>query len=165
MAALPPGYTVSRIDSPIQAAAGGFGNQAASIGDVDNDGKEDFAVLQFNGSDQGNAGIIWEFSGATGNVLRSVNAGDPGGTRGNTGADTFIGRSADIGSCANAPAQVAGQPGPVCASATVGAPDGVNEILIGLGGVDVGGQADTGRAYVLDGKTLAILKKIDMPAA
>lgn len=46
----------------------------------------------------------------------------------------------------------------------MGPPDGVNEILIGLGGVDVGGIPDVGRAYVLDGRTLAILKRIDMPA-
>ena len=71
----------------------------------------------------------------------------------------------DLGSCANAPAQVAGMPGPTCASATVGPPDGVTELLLGLGGVDVDGVIDVGRAYVLDGKTLAILKHIDMPAA
>ncbi|MGH2840507.1 MAG: hypothetical protein ACRDKY_06740, partial [Solirubrobacteraceae bacterium] len=173
-AALPPGYQVQRIDSPIQIANGGFGNQTTSIGDVNADGKEDFVSLQFNGSapqppllpgQQAGAGIIWEFSGATGQVLRSVNAGDNGGTRGNTGADTFIGRMTDLGSCANAPAQVPGQPGPTCASATVGPADGVNEILVGLGGVDVDAIPDVGRAYVLDGKTLAILKKIDMPPA
>ncbi len=165
MAALPPGYTVSRIDSPIPTAAGGFGNQAISIGDVDADGKDDIVAVQFNGSAQSSAGIVWEISGATGAVLRTVNAGDPGGVGGNTGADTFLGRMDDIGSCGNAPAQVAGAPGPTCASATVGAKDGVNEILVGLGGVDVAGQPDTGRAYVLDGKTLAILKRIDMPPA
>ena len=169
-AALPPGYQVQRIDSPLPTANGGFGNSSISVGDADADGREDFAVMQFNGSFAGvagfeNAGTIWLFSGATGQVLRNVNAGDGGGTRGNTGADNHIGRMADIGSCANAPAQVAGQVGPTCASATVGAPDGVNEILIGLGGVDVGGVPDTGRAYVLDGKTLAILKRIDMPAS
>ena len=164
-AALPPGYTVTRIDSPLPTTNGGFGNSSISLGDVDGDGRDDIAVMQFNGSAQSGAGTIWTISGATGQVIRNVNVGDPGGTRGNAGADNHIGRMDDIGSCANAPAQVAGQPGPTCASATVGPPDGVKELLIGLGGVDVDGIADIGRAYVIDGKTLAILKRIDMPAA
>ena len=164
-AALPPGYQVTTIDSPLPTATGGFGNSSMSVGDTDGDGKDDFIVLQFSGSAQGGAGIIWLYSGATGQVLRTVNAGDPGGVGGNAGADNHVGRMSDLGSCANAPTQVAGQPGPTCASATVGPPDGVNEILIGLGGVDVGGVPDVGRAYVLDGKTLVILKKIDMPAS
>lgn len=164
-AALPPGYTVQRVDSPKPTTNGGFGNQVASIGDVDNDGKDDWVSAQLAGSDQNGAGIIWTISGATGQVLRTVNSGDPGGTGNNAGADVFISRMTDVGSCANAPAQVAGQPGPICASATVGAPDGASEILFGLGGVDVAGVADVGRAYVLDGKTLAILKRLDMPAA
>lgn len=164
-AALPPGYTVTRVDSPKPAANGGFGNQVTWVGDVNADGVNDWAASQFAGTDQNNAGQIWTISGATGQVIRTVNAGDPGGSGNNTSSDTFIAPLTDLGSCANAPAQVAGQPGPICASATVGAPDGVNEILVGLGGVDVGGVVDVGRAYVLDGKTLAILKRLDMPPA
>ena len=164
-AALPPGYTVTRLDTPLPVANAGFGNSSLSLGDVDADGKDDIAVMQFNGSAQSGAGTIWTISGATGQVIKNVNVGDPGGNRGNAGADNHIGRMDDIGSCANAPAQVAGQPGPTCASATVGPPDGVKELLIGLGGVDVGGVDDVGRAYVIDGKTLAILKRLDMPPA
>lgn len=103
LAALPPGYQVQRIDSPLPTANGGFGNTSISIGDANGDGREDFVVLQFNGS-LGGAGIIWLFNGATGEVLRTVNSGDGGGTRGNAGADTHIGRMTDIGSCADAPA-------------------------------------------------------------
>ena len=165
LAALPAGYQVQRIDTPLPTANAGFGNASISTNDTNGDGVDDFAVLQHSGTEQNGAGTIWLFSGATGQVLRNVNAGDDGGTRGNAGADNYIGRMSDLGSCANAPQQVAGQPGPTCASATVGPPDGVLEILIGAGGVDVGGIPDVGRGYVLDGKTLAILKKIDMPAA
>jgi hypothetical protein len=171
LADLPPGYQVQRIDSPIQTATGGFGNLMAPIGDVNADGKEDFGAIQYVGSTNLNDGtttngdgIIWEFSGATGAVLRSVNAGDAGGIGGRAGADGNIFRAGDIGSCGTAPAQVAGQPGPVCASLAVGPPDGIGDILIGAGGVDVGGVTDVGRVYLLDGATLAILKKIDMPA-
>lgn len=164
LAALPPGYQVQRVDSPLPTANGGFGNNSISVGDTNADGREDYVVVQLAGS-LGGAGIIWLFSGATNEVLRSVNSGDGSGTRGAAGADFHIGRMTDIGSCANAPAQVTGQPGPTCASATVGPPDGVNEILLGLGGVDVDGIPDVGRVYVLDGRTLAILKRIDMPAS
>ncbi|HWI09269.1 MAG TPA: hypothetical protein VNT54_17345, partial [Solirubrobacteraceae bacterium] len=165
LAELPPGYQVQRIDGPIPTANAGFGNQSISLNDSDGDGKDDFVVLQHNGSAQGNAGVIFLFSGATGQLLRQTNAGDPGGAGSNAGGDNFLARLTDLGSCASAPAQVPGQPGPTCASATVGPPDGVHEILVGAGGVDVEGVVDVGRVYVLDGKTLAILKKIDMPAA
>jgi hypothetical protein len=160
---LPPGYQVQRVDSPTPAATGGFGNLSAPIGDVNADGKEDFAEIQYVGS-LGGDGIIWEFSGATGQVLRSVNAADPGGNGGRAGADGFLGRMTDIGSCANPAPQVPGSPGPTCPDATIGPPDGANEILVGAGGVDVGGVTDVGRVYVLDGKTLNVLKRIDMPA-
>ena len=173
---LPSGYQVDRVDAPIQAATGGFGNQVVNMGDANADGRDDFVVLQFAGSfpqppnvpagQQAGAGILWQFSGAPGHaVLTTVNAGDNGGTRGNNGADTFISRMDDIGSCANPAAQTPNQTGPTCPDPTVGPKDGVSEVLVGLGGTDVGGQADTGRAYVLDGKSLNILKRIDMPAA
>jgi len=161
---LPPGYQVQRVDSPLPTTTGGFGNLGAPIGDVNADGKEDFVQVQDTGSLNGD-GIIWTFSGATGQVLRTTNTPDAGGLGGRSGADGFAGRMNDIGSCANAPTPNPAQPGPTCASATVGPPDGAGEILIGAGGVDVGGVTDVGRAYVLDGRTLAVLKRIDMPPA
>lgn len=138
------------------------------IGDVDNDGEEDFVNQANTGSLNGD-GVVQEFSGETGQLLRSANAADSGGPvvtgNGRAGADGFIGRMGDIGSCANAPALDPNQPGPTCASATIGPPDGAGEILVGAGGVDVGGVRDVGRVFVLDGKTLVVLKRIDMPPA
>jgi hypothetical protein len=170
-AALPPGYTVTRIDTPIGVANAGFGNGVVNIGDTNNDQRDDFAATQYTGTEQDGAGRIMIFSGATGQLLTAVNAGDanvPG--TGSVSGDNFVARATDLGSCANPVAQVANMPGPTSASATVGPPDGVSEVLLGAGGVDVatapvGVVNDVGRVYVLDGKTLNILKRIDMPVA
>lgn len=40
---LPPGYQVQRIDSPVPPTTGAFGTTMIPIGDVDADGREDFA--------------------------------------------------------------------------------------------------------------------------
>ncbi len=161
---LPPGYQVQRVDTPLPTTTGGFGTTMIPIGDVNADNKEDFAQLQRPGSLNGD-GIVIEYSGATGEDLRSTNVGDPGGAGSRSSGDGYLGRMDDIGSCASSPALDLTQPGPTCASPTVGPPDGVGEILVGGQGVDVGGVVDVGRIYVLDGKTLAILKRVDMPPA
>jgi hypothetical protein len=170
-AALPAGYTVTRIDTPIGVANAGFGNGVVNIGDTNNDQRDDFVATQYTGTEQDGAGRIMIFSGATGQLLTAVNAGDANvaGTASVSG-DNFLARATDLGSCANPVAQVANMPGPTCGSATVGPPDGVNEVLLGAGGVEVttppvGVVNDVGRVYVLDGKTLNILKRIDMPVA
>ena len=161
---LPPGYQVQRIDSPIPVTLSSFGTQNAPIGDVDGDGEEDFVVVGLAGS-LNNDGVIWQFSGRTGQLLRSANVADAGGAGNRSIVDRWVGRMGDIGSCPNAPALDPAQPGPTCASATIGPPDGAGEILVGAEGVDVGGVRDVGRVYVLDGRTLAVLKRIDMPPA
>ncbi|CAA9495790.1 MAG: hypothetical protein AVDCRST_MAG53-1786 [uncultured Solirubrobacteraceae bacterium] len=159
---LPPGYQVQPIDSPLPVTNGGFGNAMIPIGDVDGDGTEDFAHLQAVGTLNGD-GVVWQFSGATGRLLRSANVADSGGAGARASGDRFLGRMDDLGSCANAPTPDPTQPGPTCASPTVGPPDGVKEILVGGQGVDVAGVRDVGRIYVLDGRTLAVLKRVDMP--
>ncbi len=161
---LPPGYQVQRIESPINTASAGFGGSIVPIGDVNGDGKEDFVNLATTGSLNGD-GVVQEYSGATGQLLRSANVADTSTAGGRSTADNFISRMGDIGSCANAPTLDPNQPGPTCASATIGPPDGAGDILVGAGGVDAGGVRDAGRVYVLDGRTLAVLKRIDMPPA
>jgi len=162
---LPPGYQVQRLDAPIAVTNGGFGNLVTPFGDANGDSREDFAQYQAQGS-PGNEGVIQTFSGATGALLRSTNAPDAGGAGARAASNNFLGRMEDIGSCpaASAPFDAA-QPGPTCPTNPMPGPDGTGEILVGAGGVDVAGVQDVGRVYVLDGRTLAVLKRIDMPAA
>ena len=161
---LPPGYQVQPVDPPTATTSARFGNLMTVIGDVNGDTEEDFVTVQITGSLNGD-GVFRVYSGATGQLLRSTNTPDNAGAGARALGDSFVGRFSDIGSCANAPTPDPAQPGPTCASATIGAPDGAPEILYGAGGIDVGGVLDVGRVYVLDGRTLAVLKRIDMPPA
>lgn len=164
---LPRTYQVQRIEAPIPALSGGFGLSMPNVGDVNNDGEDDFANVQTAGTPNSD-GVLQVFSGETGALLKSLNAPDPGnptGTAGNGRAivDRFADRMTDIGSCPAPPP--AAQADQTCTSAVIGPPDGVSEILLGAEGVDVGGVKDVGRIYVIDGKTLTVLKRVDMPPA
>ncbi|MBA3749087.1 MAG: hypothetical protein H0W96_16580, partial [Solirubrobacterales bacterium] len=164
---LPRTYQVERINSPLPALAGQFGQSSSPIGDLDGDGEVDIASVQIVGTPGGD-GVIWVHSGETGALLDSVNApdsGNPTSAKDNNAAivDRFVDRLTDIGSCASPPP--ASDPDQTCNDATIGAPDGANEILVGAEGVDVGGVKDVGRVWILDGRTLAVLKRIDMPAS
>lgn len=156
--ALPRTYDAQRIDSPLPAQAAGFGGGAATIGDLDGDGSDDFAVGQ-NARSPGGNGQVFIFSGG-GALLDTIVAPDPGGagTASALFGVPFVDRLPDIGSC---PGRTTGQ---LCTN-PIGAGDGVPEILIGARGVDVGGFNDIGRAYVYDGATRALMKRIDMPPA
>lgn len=157
-AALPRTYDVQRIDSPVPTQAAGFGGGIAVIGDLNGDGKAEFTVGQNAGSPGGN-GQVFVFSGATGALLDTIVAPDPGGagTASALFGIPFTDRLPDIGSC---PGRTTGQ---LCTN-PIAIKDGVPEILIGARGVDAGGVTDTGRVYVYDGATRALMKRIDMPA-
>jgi hypothetical protein len=159
---LPRTYTVTRVDAPNAAPGARFGAGLINIGDANADGKDDFVTVQTAGTPNSD-GAIYVISGATGALIRSATMPDPGNTVAGSLdpaiVDANIDRLPDIGSCAG------GTAGQTCPLATIGTNDGVNEILVGAQGVDVGGQRDVGRAYVFDGATLAVLKRIDMPAA
>ena len=136
----------------------GFGGGVAVIGDLNNDTRDDFAVGQNAGSPGGN-GQVFIFSGATGAVLDTIVAPDAGGAvSAALFGIPFTDRLPDIGSC---PGRTNGQ---LCTN-PIGAKDGVPDILIGARGVDAGGVTDAGRAYVFDGATRALMKRIDMPPA
>ncbi len=156
-AALPRTYDVQRVDSPLPEQAAGFGGGLAAIGDLNGDGKDDFATGQRPGSPGGD-GQVFIFSGADGSLLDTIVAPESGGagTASALFGIPFVDRLPDIGSC---PGRTTGQ---LCTN-PIGAKDGVPEILIGARGVDVGGFTDIGRAYVYDGLTRALMKRIDMP--
>jgi hypothetical protein len=180
-AALPRTYQVTTVPNPLvntntpAATAGRFGVALVNAGDLNGDGEEDILV----GTDEHGgafAGTVFELSGANGSVIRTLPAPDGGGSGNGAAWGAYIGKIgqnaasppfSDIGSCPG----FTGSPSDTCdaahgnASNTVGAPDGVPDLLITALGVDVGGLTDAGRAYVIDGATGAVLKRIDMPAA
>jgi hypothetical protein len=159
---LPRTYSVQRVDAPLPAPGARFGAGLITPGDLNGDGFNDFVTVQVAGT-ANNDGAVFEISGATGQLIRSANMPDAGNTVAGSLdpaiVDVNVDRVPDIGSC---PGGTAGQ---TCPLAVIGPNDGVNDILVGAQGVDVGGQRDVGRAYVFDGATLAVLKRIDMPAA
>ena len=158
LAALPRTYQVQRVDSPVPSVGGDFGIALVNGGDLNADGKDDVVV----GTDEhgGSTGQIFVMSGADGSHLRTVNAPDTAGDTGTlTSFGSFVGKLPDIASCAG------GTSGAQCPNNPSGGPDGRPEILVSALGVDVGGLQDAGRAYVVDGATGAILKRLQMPAA
>lgn len=169
LAALPRTYDVQRIDSPSPRQNANFGLGLIGHSDLTGDGSDDVLVPQTASGPNGD-GQLFVFSGATGALVDTVNAPDPGNpanAAGNNraGFGLFTSTIADLGSCPG------GTAGADCASPSA-APDGVDEIVTGATGVDVptvgapaGMAVDSGRAYVFDGRTRALLKRIDMPAA
>jgi FG-GAP repeat protein len=66
----------------------------------------------------------------------------------------------DVGSC-----DTSGLIDPICPGDRLRGLDGIPDLLVSGGGVDAGGVADAGAAFVLDGETATILSRIDSPAA
>jgi len=165
LAALPRTYQVTRIDSPVSAINGVFGRAMASGGDLNADGIDDLLMAQQAGSPN-NDGMVLVISGASGGLIARIDAPDPGGAGSRSGFGSFatskVGSQAittsDLGSCAG------GATGVLCPQNPSGPPDDVPEIVVGARGVDANGT-DSGRVYIYDGRTRALLKRIDMPPA
>ena len=174
---LPRTYDAARYDSPSPGPVSQYPLGLANAGDLDGDGKEDFITAQLvntrNDLGQvvaGGNGAIFINSGATGERIKTIEAPDPGGA-GNRANFAFpwvskIGANrkaptpfTDLASCSNPPANA----GELCKSPTIGPADGVPDIVVGARGVDARGLMDSGRVYVYDGATFALLKRLDQP--
>jgi hypothetical protein len=188
-AALPRTYTVQTVQNPEFAIApanaiqGRFGVAFINAGDLNGDGKDDLLV----GTDEHGgpfAGTVYEISGADGSPIRRLSPPDGGGSGNGAAWGGYVGRLgmtsgsapfSDLGSCPG------GSASQTCPNGTIGAPDGIPELLVTALGVDVpfdttgltceeaaaqnltGTLVDAGRAYVVDGATGAVLKRLEMP--
>jgi hypothetical protein len=168
-AGLPRTYDVQRIDSPEPRAGASFG-WGINSADLTADGKHELLVAQ---SQDATKTQVFIFDGATGGHLDTITPPElnPGG------ADpilsfVYIETMPDIGSCSEGDGPDADR---ICDNATVGDGDGIPEILAGAralrvntannAAAPVASDPSIGRGYVIDGRTRAVLKRIDMPQA
>jgi hypothetical protein len=177
-AELPRTYQVERIDSPSPQTDGNFGYSLAGVGDVNGNGIEDMLVGTDKHGTRLGAAFVVSGDGSLIHDLQLPDVDDDTGRRSGFGA--AVGRVSfnqssgpffDIGSCEAGPAPDAGG---VCDQATIGPPDGIPDLLVTASGVDVNPATgeiddtlnnDLGVAYVFDGATGALLKRLLMPSA
>ncbi len=165
---LPRTFNVKTIETPEPTGGGSFGWGAASA-DLTGDGKLDLLVAQ----GQTEPTRVFVFDGATGAHIDTIVPPElnPGGAD-PVIAFVYVETMPDVGSCPGGDGADADK---ICDAATVGAPDGIAEIIVGARGKRVNADnpaldavaADPqlGRGYIIDGKTRAVLKRIDMPIA
>lgn len=150
-------YDVQVIDSPAPGVNLNFGDGIVSAGDITGDGKHDLFVPQLR-----EEGKVFAFNGATGALLYTLTPPETAPAVGRqTNFGRMISRMSDIGSC---PGHLTANASQLCALPAIGPKDGSAELLVGAPHVDIGGT-DIGRAYLFDGASGALLKKIAMPPA
>jgi Ca2+-binding RTX toxin-like protein len=173
---LPRTYNATRIDSTAPTPGGAFGWGLWSA-DLTGDGKQDLLVAQ---GQTGTAQIPTQviiYDGATGEYLDTIlppEDNPPGPNNSYVSPElafVYVETMPDLGSC---PDGDGSDPGKICDSIVIGPKDGIPEIIVGARALRVNATdgsippttADPriGRGYVIDGKTRAVLKRIDMPA-
>ncbi len=193
---LPRTFNVTRVDSPTPVGGGAFGWGLWSA-DLTGDFKQDLLVAQAQIGTASDPNKVFVFNGLNGALVDTIvppennplefPANAPAGTmasvyRSPEMAFVYVETMPDIGSCVGGDGADADK---ICDRATIGAGDGIPEILIGSRNLRVNetngatpahvddpndpNDAATdpliGRGYVIDGATRAILKRIDMPSA
>ena len=188
---LPRTFNVTRVDSmaPVPGGAFGWGIYSA---DLTGDGRDDLLVAQ---GQLGTAAVptqVFIYDGATGKHIDTIvppedNPLEPAAPPAGTGpiapgpatvyaspelAFVYVETMPDLGSCPSGDGPDAGR---ICDDALIGRGDGIPEIIVGSRALRVNAtngatpatfnDPKTGRGYVIDGKTRAVLKRIDMPQA
>lgn len=150
---LAPEYETEAVDSPRPAEQGRLGWLGiTNAGDLDGDGADDLVVPQYDGPGQ-----MHVFSGADSELLYTIDHPDAATSgEGSEGNFVYPARVPDFGSCEG------GEPGELCPNSEVGPPDDAPEILVGASGTDLD-TPDLGRAYIFDGATGAVLKRLQLP--
>lgn len=173
---LPRTFDVTRIDSAAPVPGGAFGWGLWSA-DLTGDGKQDLLVAQ---GQLGTATVptqVMIYDGDTGAHIDTIlppedNPPGAGGAYVSPElAFVYVETMPDLGSCPGGDGPDAGK---ICDDALIGSKDGIPEIIVGARALRVNATdgsippttADPriGRGYVFDGKTRAVLKRIDMPA-
>ena len=188
---LPRTYNATPVDSqaPVNGAAFGWGIYSA---DLTGDGKQDLLVAQGQLGTAAVPTQVFVYDGATGTHLDTIlppennpleptapPAGSPAGTPPILPATVYsspelafvyVETMPDLGSC---PSDDGNDPGAICDDSVIGPKDGIPEIIVGARALRVNAtdgsipatfnDPKTGRGYVIDGKTRAVLKRIDMP--
>ena len=183
-AGLPVGYTYKQVESPAPIPGGAFGWGVAS-GDFTGDGENDLLVPQSQPQQGGTAfgtppnqvySKVFIIDGITGQPvdayantpeMDAIEQLEPyaSATFDPVIAFVYVERMPDVGSC---PSGDGPDSAKLCDDATIGAADGIPEILIGGRNAQITtdpGNPTYGRGYVLDGATRAVIKRIDMPVA
>ncbi|MEA2169843.1 MAG: hypothetical protein QOF76_3143, partial [Solirubrobacteraceae bacterium] len=174
---LPRTFKVTRIDTPAPVGGGSFGWGLWSA-DLTGDGKHDLMVAQGQIGTAAVPNKVFIFSGADGALVDTINPPEdnpPTATGAYVSPEmafVYIETMPDIGSCPSGDGADAGR---ICDDALIGPGDGIPEILVGSRALRVNvtdgslpptlADPQVGRGYVLDGKTRAVLKRIDMPPA
>ena len=166
---LPRTFNPQVVDTPLPLGGGSFGWGLASA-DLTGDNKLDLLVAQ----GQTAPTRVFIFDGASGAHIDTIAPPElnPGGEDPVIGF-VYVETMPDIGSC---PGGDGGDGDKICDLPAIAAGDGIPEILVGARGLRVdaedGSSTPTapddrqiGRGYVIDGKTRAVLKRIDMPRA
>jgi len=172
---LPRTYNATRIDSGAPTPGGAFGWGLWSA-ELTGDGKQDLLVAQGQVGTAELPNKVFVYSGADGSLVDTIdppesNPPNADGTYQSPElAFVYVETMPDLGSC---PAGDGADAGKICDNALIGAKDGIPEIIVGARALRVNAtngalpptNADPriGRGYVIDGKTRAVLKRIDMP--
>lgn len=175
---LPRTYDAQRIDSPNPISGGSFG-WGISSAELTGDGKLDLLVAQ----SQTGRGQVFVYDGATGRNIDTIDPPErnPVNSDGSFTDEqlsfVYVETMPDIGSCSGGDGADADK---ICDLPTIGPGDGIPEILAGSRSLRVdatdgsapavgaqlpGADQPIGRGYVIDGRTRAVLKRIDMPQA
>lgn len=154
---LAPHYEVQRVDPPDPVENGRMAWLGmANAGDLTGDGNTDLLVPQYDAP-----GRIYVISGADGEHVFTIRP--PVDDDASPNGFQYPAKLPDVGSCPHADAA----PGEECPDSEVGPPDGTPDILVGAhtSDAELDGEVvpSLGRAYVYDGSSGALIKRVQMP--
>ncbi len=156
-AALPSSWAPGPIQPSPATAGAHFGQSLVNAGDLDRDGRDDLVVGAPDYTDAelgaGISGRVYAMS-STGALIWEARAPFPQASHAGaaTAFGTKVAKLEDVASCS--PTGGGG--------CTVGAPDGIADVLVSAPGTDTPAGVDQGAVYVLDGESGLTLKPVQL---